>query len=242
MSRKHKGQKYLSNEFAAANEAASKQLEPQASKTDTAKKASDGTYFEGPSNDYLWKRCDTNYGKGKYDLSDWKGWHTCSHPPQKVLIGEGFEVYAGKHIDCLPFIHEFPLILNCTGKSIRRKHKIPLRALKKWETYSKAREILLDWEDYEALELPFDFWRELLAAVKDNGGKLLVFCVGGHGRTGTAIAALLIAMGWKAEDARQWVWKNYCENAIENRKQELYLDELQRQRDAAVESAKAKLN
>ncbi len=55
-------------------------------------------------------------------------------------------------------------------------------------------------------------------------------CHAGHGRTGMALAALMILTGLDAESAMLKVWTHYCEQAIETVGQERYLLELEQER------------
>lgn len=51
-------------------------------------------------------------------------------------------------------------------------------------------------------------------------------CHAGHGRTGMALAALMILAGFDAETAMLKVWNQYCEQAIETNGQARYLNDL----------------
>jgi len=56
----------------------------------------------------------------------------------------------------------------------------------------------------------------------DEGKKIHMGCIGGHGRTGLVIAAVKAV--WDGElDAINWVRENYCKNAVESRKQVKFL-------------------
>jgi hypothetical protein len=44
-------------------------------------------------------------------------------------------------------------------------------------------------------------------------------CLGGHGRTGTALACLAILTGTPPDEAVEWVRANYCEKAVETDQQ-----------------------
>jgi hypothetical protein len=55
-----------------------------------------------------------------------------------------------------------------------------------------------------------------------------VGCHAGHGRTGTALAALMILSGLDAETSMLRVWNGFCEQAIETQGQERYLFALAR--------------
>lgn len=56
-----------------------------------------------------------------------------------------------------------------------------------------------------------------------------VGCHAGHGRTGMALAALMIVAGLDAETAMLKVWNDYCQHAIETLGQERYLFDLSNQ-------------
>jgi len=57
-------------------------------------------------------------------------------------------------------------------------------------------------------------------------GRVLVHCMGGHGRTGTALAILLGLSGAMKKDPVAWLRKHYCEEAVETKKQIEYIQSL----------------
>lgn len=80
----------------------------------------------------------------------------------------------------------------------------------------------LDWPDFG---VPDD--RTELVAVLGSvlgraraGQRVEMGCWGGHGRTGTAMAALAVMAGYPAGEAVGWVKANYCERAVETADQE----------------------
>lgn len=81
--------------------------------------------------------------------------------------------------------------------------------------------VLFPWPDYG---VPSDRrslvkvlrWVLTLAA---KGQTLEIGCMGGHGRTGTALAALLVLQGLTGEAAIRRVRRRYCDEAIESRPQ-----------------------
>lgn len=142
----------------------------------------------------------------------------CTHKPQLVMTGkeEGWSIYAGRKWDCEPVLNDFDIVLNLTGNKVSRCHDIPVKALKKWESKEKFKEICLDWPDHGIVSLPRQFWKELFTFIKTGKKKMVVFCIGGHGRTGTAIASLLVTgFNYQPQDACKWIWDNYCKEAIE---------------------------
>jgi hypothetical protein len=81
--------------------------------------------------------------------------------------------------------------------------------------------ILYPWPDYG---IPKDTRRLIrtlkwLLAQATKGQIVEVGCMGGHGRTGTVLAALLALQGVSARSAIRRVRRNYCEEAIESDRQ-----------------------
>jgi hypothetical protein len=58
------------------------------------------------------------------------------------------------------------------------------------------------------------------------GERVEVGCLGGHGRTGTALACLAILTGHPHGEAVTWVRSNYCVDAVETAEQEAFVIEL----------------
>lgn len=80
----------------------------------------------------------------------------------------------------------------------------------------------LDWPDFGVPE-DLDALRRALTDVLTrarNGDSVEIGCLGGHGRTGTALACLAVLTGTPAADAVVWVRANYCYKAVETDSQE----------------------
>jgi RimJ/RimL family protein N-acetyltransferase len=86
----------------------------------------------------------------------------------------------------------------------------------------------LDWPDFG---VPSDE-RALLAALRGVlarariGERVEIGCIGGHGRTGTALAVLAVLTGCAGGKAVAWVRSNYCAHAIETAEQEAFAAQL----------------
>lgn len=171
--------------------------------------------------------------------SDFKGQaqKSCYHRPQEIIDGETWGIWAGKKLDVEDHAKNFDIVMNLTFTSIKQEHVIPIAALNKWENYScPFQELQMDWPDYGVIKLPREFWIELFHYLRDNNFRMLVFCQGGHGRTGTAIAVMLcIALGYNPKQAIEWVRRNYCTEAIETHAQELYVYEMAKQPEVKTE-------
>lgn len=73
-----------------------------------------------------------------------------------------------------------------------------------------------------------DKFKDLIEVIVDalaQGAKVHVGCIGGHGRTGMVLAAVVAKLGIAGEenDAIAWVRENYCKKAVENAAQEGFL-------------------
>jgi len=55
------------------------------------------------------------------------------------------------------------------------------------------------------------------------GQRVEVGCIGGHGRTGTAVACLAVLTGCPAGEAVAWVREHYCPRAVETPEQEAFV-------------------
>jgi hypothetical protein len=57
-----------------------------------------------------------------------------------------------------------------------------------------------------------------------DGERVEIGCIGGHGRTGTMLACMLVLNGMKPAAAIKFVHKKYCTEAIESDLQEWYIE------------------
>lgn len=149
----------------------------------------------------------------------------CEHRPRCVLKSEedGWSIFAGAGPDCGDQMGKFDLLLNLTGSSFLAGHSIPLPELARWQSSPLVPEIVLDWPDLGVVHLPRAFWIDLIRYLALKRASMLVFCLGGHGRTGTAIASIMTVCGWDSADSIAWVRANYCPRAIETKQQEEYV-------------------
>jgi hypothetical protein len=86
----------------------------------------------------------------------------------------------------------------------------------------------LDWPDGGVLPVGRAWWQRLWDLLPP--GTVVVCCHGGHGRSGTAVAALMVvAGGWTADAAIAHVRKAHCSRSIETEAQEEYVRELSRE-------------
>ena len=163
----------------------------------------------------------------------------CSHAPEAVFSYGELTFYGTtfNNID-KSFLEDGDLIVNCgTYNSVCGDSYIS-GAIKKSPTWldstlykvdpADAQEIWLEWSDFSTPRISPKFWSDLLKLAVQNGRKRIICtCTGGHGRTGTALGAFMVAAGKSAADALKLVREYYCNQAIENNSQALYLHEVE---------------
>jgi protein-tyrosine phosphatase len=83
----------------------------------------------------------------------------------------------------------------------------------------------LDWTDFGVPADPamvVTALRSLLDRAR-AGEQVEIGCLGGHGRTGTALACLAVLADFPAGDAVAWVRAKYCPKAVETAAQEAFI-------------------
>lgn len=84
---------------------------------------------------------------------------------------------------------------------------------------------VVDWPDFG---VPGDLMhfrsalQDVLARSRDDQ-RVEIGCLGGHGRTGTALACLAVLTGHNATEAVAWVRSNYCPEAVETDEQHSFV-------------------
>ena len=83
----------------------------------------------------------------------------------------------------------------------------------------------VDWPDFGVPDDAAALSRALRDALSRAraGDRVEVGCLGGHGRTGTALACLAVLSGLPPADAVAWVRANYCAKAVETDPQEAFV-------------------
>lgn len=95
----------------------------------------------------------------------------------------------------------------------------------------------LDWSDGDDPPFDAEFLHDLLEQVP-TGGHVVFCCVGGHGRTGTALAALrILGTNCSANEAISYIRKAYCFDAVETTRQIQWLCDLAGQNEAPIDKS-----
>lgn len=158
----------------------------------------------------------------------------CQHNPAHMLDLDGVAILVADLYGASRAA-DGSVVLNCTGDARRTFIELPpsMRTLAAHLPQPRVTEITLPWPDGGIPPVLASFWRALIEQCAATGAPLVIHCIGGHGRTGTALAAILIAYSIPAGDAIEWVRKNHCDRAIETKAQEYYLADLDRELNGA---------
>lgn len=94
-----------------------------------------------------------------------------------------------------------------------------------FQSTTKAPIAFIKWPDMGTPGAAIFPYAEWIASLLKDGKNVQTGCIGGHGRTGTLLAVVLLAAGVEeyAYDAIRFVRKKYCEFAIESISQEQFI-------------------
>ena len=124
-------------------------------------------------------------------------------------------------------IHRNHLIISLLGSS-------PSDSIR-WSCVNSASEKLdkyklsvieIDWSDGDALNFKKDFWIDLLSVIRTEKKDVTIYCLGGHGRTGTALSILASMCGVTDKDPVQYIRDKYCNKVVETQSQIDYIEEI----------------
>ena len=192
-----------------------------------------------------WKGGDSSSGY----QSKWGNWtgssySTCTkHTWEPVFSFDGIDYFGSAKSDIPSMKADDPkrLIVNATGYSSNSstnvivkdcpKDMLELKDDKYIIKFKKADELLLDWDDGQPLRAKASFWPDLHSRAKLAGYKQVIgCCVGGHGRTGTFLSCMLLALGLETDpdSAIGFVRKQHCKKAVETFSQIDYIEAVAR--------------
>lgn len=166
----------------------------------------------------------------------WK--EKCRHAPTPVFrIKDGGVTYYGGSDSKVKEFEFSGLVVCLLGRDTLIKSKKPVRSTGDWarklDSYMETDKphpnyMTIDWPDYSTPPVLPGFFKKLHQEVVNKGIKeVLFFCMGGHGRTGTALAATLIELcNMGSAEATEWIHEKYCTEAIESDSQKNYLKDI----------------
>lgn len=150
--------------------------------------------------------------------------HRCAHPPTLVVQIGNISYYGAGRSEAMDFDGDFVINLSGVSNIMRTEGMKDLTDLIQYP----FEEIMVPWPDFKLPKVEPEFWEAAHQFSKDKGWTdVCVHCMGGHGRTGTALASLIIVnAGKSALEAVDIVRQNYCDMAIETLEQCMYLQQL----------------
>jgi protein-tyrosine phosphatase len=170
---------------------------------------------------------------------------SCHSGPVMLLAHRGLELYGASKTEAEHNYYEFDLVISLDSIQPYYKGniiaaKVESEPLKRFvEKHQKAPEHLrLYWPDMSIPEMDRAFWVELAYILRKKGRdrerhqgsyKVMVHCIGGHGRTGTLLcilANLCTDEGWHDENLLTKVRKLHCHKATETNSQIKYIERI----------------
>jgi hypothetical protein len=151
----------------------------------------------------------------------------CYHSPKMVIKIDGIDYWCSDRHGAIEFNGD--AIINLTGvPNIPQLSHIPSLAA---QVDTSCEEIVIAWPDYGVPKVKRYFWRALHDYCKQKQYQNVCFhCAGGHGRTGTALAAMVISiLPLNVIAAIKLIRKKGCWRMIETPDQCEYLWNLDRE-------------
>lgn len=153
----------------------------------------------------------------KHSHDNWdNGWEPvqrCYSTHPALPVGD-FKIYGGSCSS--PVVKDADIYVGFDSSMTRTSRQFP------WEPGTEFLYKITDMAapaDADSFILLLDY----LAVQLTAGAKIHLGCIGGHGRTGTVLAALVKVVTGEA-DAITYVRKNYCERAVESDAQVRFLN------------------
>jgi len=159
----------------------------------------------------------------------------CRHNPTLICQIDGVRFYGASRSrlnnQTLAECHA-DLLINLTGFTLyHQSEQLIKRAQRRWNPLRKyfernrVEEIVLDWPDMKVIPVGRKFWSDFFSLIKKAKKKnVVVFCVGGHGRTGTCVASFMTVMlKIHGGQAIRTIREGYCREAVETKVQEDYV-------------------
>lgn len=148
---------------------------------------------------------------------------TCVHRGDAVVFTAvgARELYGARGHDARPALYD--VVLDCAG-AVKAATFLETRAAR-YASLARGADILrLHWPDRAAPPVAPAWWAKLARALPKRS-RILVACIGSHGRTGTCLA--LLAMAYDvvatADAAVAFVRAKHCKHAVESKEQVNYL-------------------
>jgi hypothetical protein len=147
----------------------------------------------------------------------------CYHTPEHIFTMDNVDYYAADQQGVVEFNGDVIINLSSTPNI---PHAIPDELREHYDI--PCEEIMVPWPDFGKPKVKMSFWETIHKVIKHRGWKTVcIHCGHGHGRTGTAMSCILVAMcGYSATEAVDTIRKYHCEEAVETSGQCRYIMEV----------------
>lgn len=150
-----------------------------------------------------------------------------------VEIGrvENAVICAGRDTDAIRQWGSAALYIDLQGRILGRiEVRCNLEAAQILDPYiaTETPSLSIDWPDYGVPHFGRKWWHKLAESIRRVEGKVIVTCLGGHGRTGTCIAILAKLLGLVPDGACpvEWLRALYCKSVVESWSQIEYIEKI----------------
>lgn len=150
---------------------------------------------------------------------------TDKNPGRSVVFVGSKEFKALDNVD-----DKSTLIIGMTGKKLSAPKDVIVHCdlkidARKYELKKNFKEVAIDCTDMAAPRVFPSFWLELRREIEHGDfEKIICYCMGGHGRTGTALVCLYLSFfSDNAVHAIKLIKRVYCKNAVESKEQVEYV-------------------
>lgn len=157
----------------------------------------------------------------------------CHTDPVHLMDFDKAQIFAGSRA-AVAERYNWAMTVACTDYPAKFENLIAVNAAAKkivpaaLYKFPEVPALSIDWGDHEAPSLPIEWWAGLTEWLFTLNGPVAFYCLGGHGRTGTALAILagLSGLVGNNDDPVAWVHEHYCKKACESQAQLDYIEEI----------------
>jgi hypothetical protein len=166
----------------------------------------------------------------------------CHKGPVMLFRHKGLELWGASVFEAKESFYNFDLVISLDHLTIPLKPTSVVEGmvssigLQRLIKHHSPEHLIITWPDMGVPKLDKSFWNELCKVLAKKGRdrnrynrvyKVMIHCIGGHGRTGTALCILANKIaGWKGKDLIERVRRFHCGNAVESNKQIEYIEEI----------------
>jgi hypothetical protein len=172
-------------------------------------------------------------GEDKGKSGGYGAWKDCHKGPVKVYTIGKCNIWAAREADVhLSGYPDWTLRIICCGSAPQPVAVASSEAKAllgdAGDSGSFTPWVHIDWPDYGVPKLSKYYWEPLAEALAKLEGDVCINCVGGHGRTGTAISILASLHNVVPEDDCPigWLRKRYCAEVVESDVQVKYIEKM----------------